>query len=49
MVIIIYTKDEVLKYLNKDISKTDCLHKNPIGKECDELFKNAIEYAKGGH
>lgn len=45
----IYTKDEVLKYLNKDISKTDCLHKNPIGKECDELFKNAIEYAKGGH
>lgn len=43
----IYTKDEVLKCLGKDISKTDCLHKNPIGKNCDELFKNAIEYAKG--
>ena len=45
----IYKKDEILKFLNKDITKKDCLHKNPIGKECDELFKNAIEYAKGGH
>ena len=42
----VYTKDEVIKILNKP-KNNDCLHSNPIGKECDRLFENAIAYAKG--
>lgn len=42
----VYTKEEVIKILNKP-KNNDCLHSNPIGKECDKLFENAIAYAKG--
>ncbi len=38
-------KDEILKYLNKTLDNNDCLHKNPVGKSCEKLFANAIEYA----
>lgn len=43
----IYDKEEIIKYLGKDKIKKDCLHENPIGKDCEQLFLNAIEYAKG--
>lgn len=43
----IYTKEEIIKYLGKDKIAKDCLHENPIGKDCEQLFLNAIEYAKG--
>lgn len=38
-------KEDILKFLNKNLDNNDCLHKNPIGKDCDKLFINAIEYA----
>ena len=40
------SKEEILKYLNKDISKKDCIHRNPVGDNCDKLFDNAIEFAE---
>lgn len=43
----VYTKEEIINKLNKQKQHKDCLHLNPIGKECDKLFENAIEYAKG--
>lgn len=43
----VYTKSEIIKLLNKEHINKDCLHHNPIGKDCDILFNNAIEYAKG--
>lgn len=43
----VYTKDEIIYCLGKDKKTVDCLHNNPMGKDCDQLFINAIEYAKG--
>ncbi len=40
-------KQEIIKYLGKEKNKKDCIHENPIGKDCEQLFLNAIEYAKG--
>ncbi len=42
----IETKDEIIKHLNKENVKTNCLINNPLGKDCDRLFENAIENAK---
>lgn len=39
------TKENIIKYLEKDKIKTNCLVNNPLGKNCDILFQNAIEYA----
>lgn len=39
------TKENILKYLNKENVITDCLLNNPTGKSCDLLFKNSIDYA----
>ncbi|MCI6508753.1 MAG: hypothetical protein PUH11_05215 [Bacilli bacterium] len=41
------TMDQVLKILRKEKIKIDCMHKNPLGKSCDKLFTNAIQYVKG--
>lgn len=43
----ITSKEEIIKYLGKDKMHKDCLLENPIGKDCEQLFLNAIEYAKG--
>lgn len=39
--------DEIVKILGKDKIKKDCIHLNPIGKNCDKLFLNTIKYVKG--
>jgi len=38
-------KSIILKHLGKDISDKKCDLLNPVGKDCDKLFLNAIEYA----
>ena len=38
-------KDNIIKYLGKDNIESNCLVNNPIGKDCEKLFANAIEYA----
>lgn len=43
----IFTKEEIIEKLGKNDLKVDCLHNNPMGKDCDQLFINAIIYAKG--
>lgn len=43
----IYTKEEIIKFLKKEKLTKDCLHKNPIGKDCEQLFENAILFSKG--
>ena len=37
------TKEDILKHFEK--KHTDCLHKNPLGLDCDKVFDNAIEFA----
>lgn len=39
------TKEEIIKFLEKENIETNCLLNNPLGKDCDLLFNNAIEYA----
>ncbi len=39
------TKENIIKYLDKENIETNCLVNNPISRDCDILFKNAIEYA----
>ena len=39
------TKEEIIKFLGKENIETNCLLNNPLGKDCDLLFNNAIEYA----
>jgi hypothetical protein len=39
------TKENIIKFLEKDKIETNCLLNNPIGKSCDLLFENSIEYA----
>lgn len=41
------TEEEIVTYLGKEKKQVDCKRKNPVGKECKQLFQNAIEYAKG--
>lgn len=43
----INNKEEIISFYNKHLRKSDCEHCNPIGKNCEQLFKNAIEYVKG--
>lgn len=43
----IYTREGIIKYLNKDKLEKDCIHKNPIGKDCEQLFENAILFSRG--
>ena len=38
-------REEILKYLGKNLDEKDCLHKNPTGTDCDKLLNNAIEFA----
>lgn len=40
------TKEDILKYLNKELTQDKCEILNPISQNCDRLFENAIEYAK---
>lgn len=37
------TKEDIFKQFEK--KHTDCLHKNPLGLDCDKVFDNAIEFA----
>lgn len=39
------TKENILKFLNKENVETNCLLNNPTGKSCDLLFENSINYA----
>lgn len=39
------TKENIIKYLEKENIEINCLLNNPLGKNCDLLFNNAIEYA----
>ena len=39
------SKENIIKFLNKENIETNCLINNPISRDCDILFKNAIEYA----
>lgn len=39
------TIDNVVKFLEKENIETNCLINNPISRDCDLLFNNAIEYA----
>lgn len=39
------TMESVIKFLNKDKIEINCLINNPVSRDCDILFKNAIEYA----
>lgn len=39
------TIENIVKYLGKEDIETNCLINNPISRDCDLLFKNAIEYA----
>lgn len=39
-------KEEILNHLGKShLSEEDCLRENPLGRTCEKLFQNAIEYA----
>lgn len=39
------TKENIIKFLDKEKMEINCLINNPISRDCDLLFKNAIEYA----
>ena len=39
------TKEKVIAFLEKEDIETNCLVNNPVSRDCDLLFKNAIEYA----
>ena len=39
------TKEKIIKYLGKESTETNCLINNPLGRNCDTLFDNAIQYA----
>lgn len=39
------TKDNIIKFLEKENVETNCLLNNPTGNSCDMLFENSIEYA----
>ena len=39
------TEENIIKYLKKENIETNCLVNNPVGKDCKQLFDNAIEYA----
>lgn len=39
------TKENIITFLNKNNIETNCLINNPVSRDCDILFKNAIEYA----
>lgn len=39
------TKEEIIKFLEKENISTNCLINNPVSRDCDLLFRNAIEYA----
>ena len=39
------TKEKVTAFLKKEDIETNCLINNPVSRDCDLLFKNAIEYA----
>jgi len=40
------TIDKVVKSLNKEDIQTNCLLNMPTGESCNQLFLNAIEYAR---
>ena len=39
------TKENIIKYLKKESIETNCLINNPVSRDCELLFKNAIDYA----
>lgn len=39
------TKEKIFRALSLDEKEENCINKNPIGTNCDKLFKNAIEFA----
>lgn len=39
------TKDDIFKILKLNIDNSNCIYNNPLGENCDKLFKSAIEYA----
>ncbi len=40
-----FSKEEILKMLNKSHIVENCEYANPLGSNCDVLFKNAIDFA----
>ena len=39
------SKEKIIEFLGKENIETNCLINNPVSRDCNLLFKNAIEYA----
>ena len=39
------TKENIIKFLGKENIERNCIVNNPVSRDCDILFDNAIEYA----